>query len=253
MQGHANHRNQAVAPLSTLQERFAELVMCDYTPRRPSDIPATQWVSAQQLFCLFASKLELRQLGSSNLKQLIIKWFRDHPAFAGLATDTWCKRLKNNDEQSGPDSHVFKFCFEHTRQDYSSVPSPSATAGQQPQPLPNVGTTPLQPLPPLPPLPPSLPSLSLPPLTPMMAEATPVASTAVPSLHTLTLVDKAVYVRSQLGLDEGMTLPQQDSNLSIHPSFPSPSIQRTFIYPLFFRGRQPLRRRCWAPPSAASR
>ena len=64
---------------------------------------------------------------------------------------------------------------EHTRHDYSPVPSPSAATGQQP--LPNVGTTPLPPLPPLPPslpplssllLLPSLPSLPQPPLTAMM-------------------------------------------------------------------------------------
>ena len=183
---------------------------------------------------------------------------------------------------------------EHTRHDYSPVPSPSAATGQQP--LPNVGTTPLPPLPPLPPslpplssllLLPSLPSLPQPPLTAMMvaaakvaaaakvkaavaaeaaeaaeaaaaaqvaaaaeeaaaeeaaaeeaaaeaaqvaassatpgsvvsiAAATSVISIALPSPHTLmTLVNKAAYVRSQLGLDEGMTLPQQDSDLSILP------------------------------------
>ena len=36
--------------------------------------------------------------------------------------------------------------------------------------------------------------------------------------YTLTLVGKAAYVRSQLGLGEGMTLPQQDSEPSIHLS-----------------------------------
>ena len=40
--------------------------------------------------------------------------------------------------------------------------------------------------------------------------------------YTLTLVGKAAYVRSQLGLGEGMTLPQQDSDPSMYPSISSP-------------------------------
>ena len=31
--------------------------------------------------------------------------------------------------------------------------------------------------------------------------------------HASAMIDNAAYVRSQLGLDEGMTLPQQDSDL----------------------------------------
>ena len=52
-----------------------------------------------------------------------------------------------------------------------------------------------------------------------IAAATSVISIALPSPHTLmTLVNKAAYVRSQLGLDEGMTLPQQDSDLHMNQS-----------------------------------
>ena len=179
VQGHAIH-NQAVAPPSTLQERFAELTArTDLVLREEAAAAAQHSVSTVQ--------------GHANHR---------NQAVAPLST----------------------------LQERFSVPSLSAAAGQQPQPLPNVGTTPKPPLPPLPPHPPSLPPLlSLPPLTQpqppltaMMAAATSAASTAVPSLHTLTLVDKAAYVQSQLGLDEGMTLPQQDSNSSIASLFPIP-------------------------------
>ena len=30
-------------------------------------------------------------MGPGNLKQLIIKWYKDHPAFAGLAVEQWCR------------------------------------------------------------------------------------------------------------------------------------------------------------------
>ena len=49
------------------------------------------------------------------------------------------------------------------------------------------------------------------------AATTSVALATLPP-YTLTLVGKAAYVRSQLGLGEGMTLPQQDSEPSIHLS-----------------------------------
>ena len=49
--------------------------------------------------------------------------------------------------------------------------------------------------------------------TPAAATLDPTAANSVAltalSSHTLTLVDKAAYVRLQLGLDRGMTLPQQ--------------------------------------------
>ena len=49
------------------------------------------------------------------------------------------------------------------------------------------------------------------------AATTSVALATLPP-YTLTLVGKAAYVRSQLGLDTGMTLPQQDSDASVHLS-----------------------------------
>ena len=66
------------------------------------------------------------------------------------------------------------------------------------------------------------------------AEASSTATTATaPAAHQATathqhafaLIDKAAYVRSQLGLDEGTTLPQQDSDLTIDRSTIHPSIE----------------------------
>ena len=100
------------------------------------------------------------------------------------------------------------------------------------------------------------------------------ASVALATLppYTLTLIGKAAYVRSQLGLGEGMTLPQQDSDPSIHPS-PHPPIHllsivlihlsmhrlpicphtHTHTHTHICCCRHPLRRRCWAPTSATRR
>ena len=174
------HTSEVVAPPGTLQERFAAFVMCDFTPRRPSELPVSQWVSYQRLFSLFkphASQMEVNAeiLRPGNLKLLIIEWYKTHPAFTGLVSDKWCKKMRNNDQESGPDSHVFKFCFELTGC-VGEVLAPTvmeasaaftqfmhnAGAGQQPQPLLPTTTPPPLALPPLPPPPPPLPPPPLP-------------------------------------------------------------------------------------------
>ena len=53
-------------------------------------------------------------MGPGNLKQLITKWYKNHPVFAGFDVNKWCKRLTNNNTQDGPGCYVFKFCFEYT-------------------------------------------------------------------------------------------------------------------------------------------
>ena len=101
-----------------LQERFERLVMCDFTPRKPSALPMAEWASYKQLRRLFephANKLqEVRQLGPGNLKKLITEWYASHPAFAGLELNAWCKKLTDYDPQATPRSQVYKFCFEYT-------------------------------------------------------------------------------------------------------------------------------------------
>ena len=106
-----------VAPTSslTLREQFDTLVMVNYTPRSPTKLPMAQWASYRELLCLFEIHAPtVRQTGPGNLKQLIIGWFKDHPAFAGLEAKKWCKKLTDNDPQAPPRSQVFKFPFEYT-------------------------------------------------------------------------------------------------------------------------------------------
>ena len=55
--------------------------------------------------------------GRGNLKQRVIEWCQDHPAFAGLARSAWCARLKDDDqphEAGGSQPLVYKFCLECT-------------------------------------------------------------------------------------------------------------------------------------------
>ena len=104
-------------PPSTLQERFAAFVMCAFTPRRPSELPTSQWISFHQLLSLFqphAPDERWLRLGPGNpiLKQLIIQWYKGHPAYVGLAANAWCKKLKSNDPQDG--SQVVSFSFEYS-------------------------------------------------------------------------------------------------------------------------------------------
>ena len=105
------HINGA-APPSALQQRFDALVMCNFTPRNPSELPRPQWVSLPQLFRLFKPHApeEVWPLGPGNLKQLIVAWYERHPTFAGLEVDRWCTRF----EPPPGTGLTFKFCFEHT-------------------------------------------------------------------------------------------------------------------------------------------
>ena len=97
---------------SPLQAKFHALVMCNFTPRNPRELPPSRWVSYDTLFRLFQPHAPVWQVGPGNLKQLIIEWFQGHPAFAGLVTSVWCKRIRVT-EQSRT---IYKFSFEHTPQ-----------------------------------------------------------------------------------------------------------------------------------------
>ena len=80
---------------STLQERFVRHVMCHYTPLRPSEMQTSLWVSCGHLIDLLQphAPTEVLQLGPKRLAQLIIEWYKDHPAYAGLPYSSWCKNL----------------------------------------------------------------------------------------------------------------------------------------------------------------
>ena len=104
-------------PADDLKQRFVELVMCDFTPRHPSELPASRWVSFDRLYQLFQPHApgDVWLMGPGNLKQLIIKWYADHPTYKGLAVTKWCKRLTNYmRDSSGQGSYTSKFCFECT-------------------------------------------------------------------------------------------------------------------------------------------
>ena len=113
---------------SALRQTFDELVMCDFTPRHPTDLPTSQWVSYPRLARLFQphTPFEVRHKGPGNLRQLIVEWYKDDPTFAGLAENAWCKRVKINHPQEHPGSgtssrHVYKFCFEYTPRSFLSL------------------------------------------------------------------------------------------------------------------------------------
>ena len=123
-------------PAAAQREKFAKLVMCDYTPRKPSELPMAQWASYKQLLRLSEPHAEVRQFGPGNLKQQIIAWYSSHPAFAGLEVNKWCKKLTDNGTR-GRCSQVYKFSFEYTPG--GRVPDPAgavcqALHAQTPQP-----------------------------------------------------------------------------------------------------------------------
>ena len=87
---------------STLKERFVRHVMCHYTPLRPDELQKSLWVSCGHLINLLQphAPTEVLQLGPHKLAQLIIEWYKDHPAYAGLPYIYWCKNLR--DKSNGP-------------------------------------------------------------------------------------------------------------------------------------------------------
>ena len=133
----ANHWHHAAQPLSmnvrinvaappshgpsALKQKFDALVMCDFTPRHPNDLPTSQWVSYASLLQLFQphAPMDVWRTGPGNLKQLITEWYKGDPTFIGLAPDAWCKRVASNEPQdqhagSGKKHVLYKFCFEYT-------------------------------------------------------------------------------------------------------------------------------------------
>ena len=104
------------ADASELHFLFARL----FTPKHPSTLPRSQWLSYTRLFSIvqpYAPARVWRQ-GRGNLKQLVTEWCQHHPAYAGLAKSAWCIRLKDDDQpqpQAGQKhSTVSKFCLEYT-------------------------------------------------------------------------------------------------------------------------------------------
>ena len=105
---------------STLEERFAADVMCNYTPRPPGQLSKKRWVSCEQLH------RQLQPLTSSEadmwhpayVKQLVTERYKNHPFFAGRSFNEWSKKLMNRDTPAGSvkgrRAHVTYFSFEYT-------------------------------------------------------------------------------------------------------------------------------------------
>ena len=105
--------------VASLQELFVTLVMCDFTPRSPNKLQMSKWVSCDRLLIQLQPHAPADlQLTPDLLKQLVTRWYTDHPAFIGFSFSEWCKRLKDTDPQAAPrtprGSQVSKFCFEYT-------------------------------------------------------------------------------------------------------------------------------------------
>ena len=107
------HVSGFVADASELHFLFARL----FTPRHPSTLPRSQWLSYTRLFSIVQpyAPAGVWKQGRGNLKQLLIDWCQHHPAYAGLAQSAWCMRLKDEDQsKAGRQPTVYKFCLEYT-------------------------------------------------------------------------------------------------------------------------------------------
>eukprot|EP00964_Phaeocystis_antarctica_P055815 scaffold32865_cov68-Phaeocystis_antarctica.AAC.1 len=109
------HLSAFGADVSELHFLFARL----FTPKHPSTLPRSQWLSYTRLFSTVQPYAPARvwKLGRGNLKQRVIEWCQHHPTFAGLAQSAWCVRLKDEDqphEAGWSQPSVYKFCLECT-------------------------------------------------------------------------------------------------------------------------------------------
>eukprot|EP00964_Phaeocystis_antarctica_P003658 scaffold1967_cov60-Phaeocystis_antarctica.AAC.1 len=96
---------------STVEEKFAMHVICNYTPRAPGELPMKRWVSCAQML----RQLQPHAPAEDYIKQLITDHFKDHPAFAGHPFHAWGKKLKDyNAPDGGGRTTVMKFSLEYT-------------------------------------------------------------------------------------------------------------------------------------------
>ena len=103
------------AEASDLHFLFARL----FTPKHPSTLPKSQWLSYTRLFSTVQPYAPARvwKQGPGNLKQLVIEWCKHHPAYAGLTVSAWCMRQTDDDQLVLPGQRqptVYKFCLEYT-------------------------------------------------------------------------------------------------------------------------------------------
>ena len=108
---------------ANLKQTFVELVMCDFTPRHPRELHTSRWVSFDRLYQLFQPHAAVCRKGRGNLRQRIIEWYKDDPAFIGLAPREWCKRVTSNgaSQNGSGKTYLWKFCFEYTPRHLSGL------------------------------------------------------------------------------------------------------------------------------------
>ena len=90
-----------------------------FTPKHPSTLPTSQWLSYARLFSTVQRYAPARVWlhGPGSLKSLVIGWCQGHPAYAGLAESAWCTRVRDKEQQAAPGRRlplVYKFCLEVT-------------------------------------------------------------------------------------------------------------------------------------------
>ena len=114
-----------------MKDVFTTKVMCDYTPRHPKELPTSRWATLEELVSQLQqhAPAEVTKLGHQNLRQMITEWYKEHPAFGGLAYSAWGKRLKDNAPQAHARSLIFKFCFEHTPAPATAMVAESTAGG----------------------------------------------------------------------------------------------------------------------------
>ena len=108
----------------TLQEKFEEFVMCDLTPRHPSELPMDQWITYPQLLRQlkpYAAPDKVVQTGPTCLLLKIKAWYKNHPTFKGLDVKDWCKRLNDMDREARPGTKIYKLSFEYTPKNTATV------------------------------------------------------------------------------------------------------------------------------------
>ena len=92
-----------------------------FTPKHPSMLPRSQWLSYTRLFSIVQpySPGRVWKRGRGNLMQLVIEWCQHQPIYAGLAQNQWCTRMKEDDRPNLPacgirNSVVYRFCLVYT-------------------------------------------------------------------------------------------------------------------------------------------
>ena len=96
---------------STVEEKFAMHVICNYTPRTPGELPMRLWVSCGQVL----RQLQPHAPAEDYIKHWITNHFKDHPTFAGLPFSAWCKKLEDyNAPAGGRRPTVMKFSLQYT-------------------------------------------------------------------------------------------------------------------------------------------